>query len=99
MNFSECFYVLLLRERRSLKGYRCHLYCHIYVSQTESSRQAVARIAEIVNLTVTEIGIYTCSLLCMTHSVVRSDCIVTVPVAKHQLAGFTRVRVNSTWAR
>jgi hypothetical protein len=46
----------------------------IYVSQTESSRPAVARIAEIVNLTDIQIRIYTCSLLRMAYSVVRGDC-------------------------
>jgi hypothetical protein len=61
------------------------------VSQTESSRPTVARIAEIVNFTDMEIRIYTCSLLCMAYSVVRSDCIVTVPLAKHQLIGFKSV--------
>ena len=83
-----------LRKRRSFKGHSCHIYCHIYVSQTESSKPAVARRAEIVNLTDMEIKIYTCSTLCVTYSVVRSDCIFTVPLAKRQLIRFTRVRVT-----
>jgi hypothetical protein len=75
------------RERRSFKGYSCHPYCHICVS----SRPAVAQIAEIVILTDIQIRICTCSLLCMAYSVVRSDCIVTVPLAKHQLIGFKSI--------
>jgi hypothetical protein len=87
------FICYCLRERGSFEGYSCHPYCHICVSQTESSRPAVARIAEIVNFTDVQIRIYTCSLLCVAHvySVVHSDCIVTFPPAKHHLIDFRSI--------